>query len=539
MRVFNDGWELGTVTKRGWTVATGSATVKTERPHQDAAGAGGNAHLYINADEAGSLTIPILDMTEGWLRFAVRQDDPDYTWKVTLDDDGSVELLPIQVSLGPNNQVQLSAGFTGDVSTEVLADGTWHVITLHWLQLESGGVIEVFLGEDLDTAIGTISGVSTLRGEFTNLKLEGRGTSFDDLAVHTPSMSYTSGSGGAPVAGETLTGQESGATAIITAVDGDDETGRLYLRAITGVFAAGEPLATDGTFVASNDGGGLDDNSTAPSPLGYIALLRPTYLDLDATLPEDEVLPVDPRVVQDWAPLSFELSDGYTDPAPVIVNSAAFADLTWTEGDPGVWTVTWTNVASEKDGIQEMPQLQFLPEDLFASALEAGQIIQIAVEFGSATVPTGYGVGPCIGAGYGSSGAAGIGTLDGNGYAVSLEGGGAGNARGADVRETFDVIREEFDWPIDYEGSRVLFEICLRKDDESQDRTAFIRVGGYLADGTPFYSDGTAGSPDDISLGDLVLLYGLYSRYGTAPLGSYSMVMTNKYRLLEADAFPS
>lgn len=248
----------------------------------------------------------------------------------------------------------------------------------------------------------------------------------------------------------------------------------------------------------------------------------------------------DPRVVQDWAPLTFALSAGWNGSVPEIVNSSAFDTLSWTEGDPGRWTITWTDVSTVVDGYEEMPQLQFEPGDLFTSTLANGQTIEISIEIISASVPTGWGVGPAVGSIYGDTGQANIGsTTGGCVMAAALEGGGAGNARSIDMRFLSEVVRDEFDWPVDYTNVGLIFGSTSRMDDSSQSRTPVINLCAYYSDGSLLFADATTGSSADIDPADQFISVGLYSRYDAAPSGSYSMVLEMKYRLLDPVAFPS
>jgi hypothetical protein len=247
-------------------------------------------------------------------------------------------------------------------------------------------------------------------------------------------------------------------------------------------------------------------------------------------------------VVQDWRPLDIEDSQGWTlVGGPDVINDSNFTNLSWTQGVDGRWTITFDD-ASIVDGYEELPQLQFLPSAIFEAALANGQTIQIAVKLVSADVPTGYGVGPAVGAIYGTPGQASVGSLDGGCVmAVALEGGGAGNARSADCRSTSEVVREEFDWPTDYGDAGVIFEITSRQDEVGVDRTALAAFTAYLSGGSAFFADATAGSPYDIDPADLILMFGFYSRFDTTPAGGgpFEIIMEQpQYRLLDPEVFP-
>jgi len=258
------------------------------------------------------------------------------------------------------------------------------------------------------------------------------------------------------------------------------------------------------------------------------------------TYPPSVPAPVDPRVVQDWTLLDVADSQSYGGGTVNPLNASNFDDFTWAQdGTTGRWSIGFTDNADQVDGIRELPQLQWEPSALFTAALENGQSIQVAVKFVSASVPTAYGIGPCIFAGYGAAGAAGVGSLGGFGVTAALEGGIAGNARTIDTLTTLDVVREEFDWPTDYAGVGLIYEFGFRQDAVGNDRTPIISVAAYLADGTCFYRYATTGPASDVDPADFLLGFGFYSRFSTTPTGTYSIVMEQpQYRLLDAEAMP-
>tara|TARA_R110002126_G_scaffold70402_1_gene177183 strand:- start:945 stop:2222 length:1278 start_codon:yes stop_codon:yes gene_type:complete len=150
---------------------------------------------------------------------------------------------------------------------------TWAFLEMEVYSHVSNGRFKVWLdGVLIIDFTGNTGGSSSAR-----LGLTGSNQPcWDDVVVQDISMSYDTGVGGAPVAGETITDAVSGATAIITEVIGNATSGRLILEAWDDVdFADGNQVTSTGTFDAQVSApnatykSGLEPNSTYIGP-GYI-----------------------------------------------------------------------------------------------------------------------------------------------------------------------------------------------------------------------------------------------------------------------------
>jgi hypothetical protein len=108
--------------------------------------------------------------------------------------------------------------------------------------------------------------------------------SFDDYQLNSITMSYSGGSGTIPSVGDTITDDGTAATAIITAIEGDNVAGKFWLRNVlvggstewSGKQSEdpfGSTTVSSGGWSASIDG--LDMNSGLPGDIYFYEQIQP------------------------------------------------------------------------------------------------------------------------------------------------------------------------------------------------------------------------------------------------------------------------
>ena len=294
MRMLMRGFEVASLTDRGWTeTGAGGHSFDTMDPNLSPAGNGGLRAIILGSMvmetkiESPTLAEALVEHTG---HVALRRNGFS-TPKIELRS-GSTVIADIRVNTAMGQVEIYVNAVLQDTSTETLTTSTWYFLTWRYRMLDSGGLFEVFLADDLTTPVASFSGDTKPGAETTidNVTLSSSdGDYFDDFAINALTMRYDGGSGGVPVAGETVTGAASGATALIGSVEsGSDATsGRLFLYTLSATaFNDNEQITTGGTFDAFNDSpadetagagsiAGLEANSGLPSSLGYQRLQNP------------------------------------------------------------------------------------------------------------------------------------------------------------------------------------------------------------------------------------------------------------------------
>lgn len=289
MRELQYGAEIRSLAERGWTHGGMGESYDTSFQHKSVNGNGGQSALVLGSSGmSGTAESPdfLQSLVEGRYRFALEPSSMSGSAQFRLRNGG---VTVASVRINGSNQVEIYVNnVLQDTSTEVVTDGSYSVLNVHYRMLSASGLFEVFLDDDLTIAICSFSG-DTDPLAATNIEaiqLESEGDKWDDVCVQSVTMLYDGGTGGAPVVGETVTDGGTGATGIITAVSGDATSGRLWLRNITGTFADNGSLTTGGTFVAVNNApatttanpsstAGLESNSGIPTPFGFMRLESP------------------------------------------------------------------------------------------------------------------------------------------------------------------------------------------------------------------------------------------------------------------------
>ncbi len=284
MQELNYGAEFRTLTQRGWTFAgMGEAYVGGGQQHMVST-QGGRVALTLGTGTStfGTATSPTLPigLVESTTRFAVKVNASSDNWEVRLKS-GGVTIAHVSTDAMGRVEIYIDGNLHG-LSTEMLLDGTWYVLSVRYRMLNFG-LFEVFLGTDQSSSIASFVGDTRPGAELTidGLEMHGDSDSFDDVTMNSITLLYDGGSGSAPTAGELITGA-GGATAFVSAVVGDATSGQVYLRNVSGIFVDNEVLTGNMGLVAvvnsppgAADDQGLELNSGLPSPYGFMRLMVP------------------------------------------------------------------------------------------------------------------------------------------------------------------------------------------------------------------------------------------------------------------------
>lgn len=270
----------------GWTYFGGGSNIVTSFPRQDAAGNGGSYLWYCGFTRWRSPLWPVPTdhyFIKSGIRYVndVFADLWFYTQTTAFADIlliGSNDLNPIQVR-----------DSTGVLETSSFSPSpdTWYLMEAEVYHHPSAGYVKVWIdGVQIIDYSGAVAGAGTA----ARSQLLGLGY-FDDIAVNSLTLRYDGGTGGVPVAGNTLTAG-GGQTAIIQGYQGDATSGVLTIAVPSGAFADGDTLSDGGTFAAVVDAptaafvGGLEPNSgrmgnefivaVKPTGAGALTQLTPT-----------------------------------------------------------------------------------------------------------------------------------------------------------------------------------------------------------------------------------------------------------------------
>lgn len=309
MRILQFGAELP-LDVDGWTDESGMMSGyyrDTMTRRQASSGVGGAASLYGWGPGVARRAFG-RQLVEVWARYCVMLGSLGTPFVNLRFLQGATDVAELRVNASAQVELYVD-GVLVDTATEVLAASTWYVLTTRFRMTASGGLFECFLDHDLVNPIASFTGDCdpSLLGYLDGLELRIDSGWADDLAVHTPTLSFEAASGGSPV-GLTITGASSGAQAVVTAVEGVS-AGRVFLRSLAGTFVADEAVSGGGwsaTLV-----GGLEANSGAPSSHGYVVVLAPSgegaFTDCSPSMVGDNWANVD-----DWG------SAGSTDDASFV-----------------------------------------------------------------------------------------------------------------------------------------------------------------------------------------------------------------------------
>jgi len=271
----------------GWSRTQTGAQIITTYPRQDANGNGGTYHWRSNSGEWRSPLWPVAT-DHYFIKSGIRYESAfSDLWFYTYTSSFSDVLL-----IGSNNLglilVEDSSGVL-ETSSFTPSEDTWYLMEAEVYHHASAGYVKVWIdGVQIIDYSGAVAGAGTAqRSGF------GDGTSayFDDVGVNSLTLRYDGGTGGVPVAGNTLTAG-GGQTATIQGYEGDATSGVLTIAKPSGTFTNNDTLSDGGTFAAVVDAptaafvGGLEPNSgrmgnefivaVKPTGAGTLSGLTPT-----------------------------------------------------------------------------------------------------------------------------------------------------------------------------------------------------------------------------------------------------------------------
>ena len=280
----------------GWRVSHwtyGTSQVYSAVPRQDLAGNGGS-YYFTATGQTGyqanwrSPDWPVSTdhyFLKAGIRYNVAASDLRiYTLTSTFSYPGSFPTTPnistVTLYIGSVNAGVIVAGdSTGVLETSSFSPtpGVYHLFEAEVYHHPSAGFVKVWVDNvQIINYSGAVAGAGT--NACTNYW--GAEAIFDDVGVNSLTLRYDGGTGGVPVAGNTLTAG-GGQTAVIQGYEGDATSGVLTIAVPSGAFADGDTLSDGGTFAAVVNAptaaflDGLEPNS---GRMGneFIVTLKPT-----------------------------------------------------------------------------------------------------------------------------------------------------------------------------------------------------------------------------------------------------------------------
>lgn len=258
MREITVGWESGDIVAEGFT-GTGIGVINSvaANQHQDRAGAGGT---YCLSTGGGSIngarnryqqTQFLRNLVECWDRDMIRLNTQGGSagrqW-VHAFYSGADEVASVCIDSN-TRAVSLYLGTATNVANSannVIPLGAYCILDMRFRMLDAGGLFEAYIDGVLvvsfagDTRTTTATTFNTL-----GIASSWNGLFVDEVGRNSLTLLYTGGVG-VFLAGDTITGGTSGATAVVTSVE--TSAGRLVLRTWSGTaFQAGETITGSGS----------------------------------------------------------------------------------------------------------------------------------------------------------------------------------------------------------------------------------------------------------------------------------------------------
>jgi len=261
----------------GWSSSFGANLLFNATPRTDAAGNGGGYSISNNLNTAGGVGSPDLDpINEFWVHGGIdiagntgAGARPAFLWS------GSGGIAGRVIFKNASNVLEILRGSTSVATGVALPTGRYLTFLIHVYQANSGGRVRVWIDKTAaatpDLEFNGDTKESTYLAESFSIN-DFHLTDWDDIVINTMTVAYDTGVGGVAVAGETLTGATSGATAVVTSVkSGNATAGVLYLENWNGTdFQDNEQITTGGTFDADVNAptadyvSGMEPNSLEP-----------------------------------------------------------------------------------------------------------------------------------------------------------------------------------------------------------------------------------------------------------------------------------
>lgn len=264
-REFFGGWETGSFGAEGFTTNGGSIVESSADSHKDVNDNGGSFYY-----RGGTFTVPIYyqqndhvrNLNEAWDRFHVFFEPGSESWDTTQWIFAQEGTALFAVGIRPSDRaIQL---FRGDVATGTLLSTSigglvpqnrWVNIEIHYYCHATNGFCRVYVDDDgtyvtpAASYTGDTSAIAPIGFNSCGIRA-GRDVRIDEYARNSISLLYDTGTGTAPVAGQTITGGTSGATAVITLVEGNATSGRLILEQWNGTEFVNNEVLTSATLTA-------------------------------------------------------------------------------------------------------------------------------------------------------------------------------------------------------------------------------------------------------------------------------------------------
>jgi hypothetical protein len=285
--VFGTGGEDNDTASDGIASSTGGSYASSSpAPHQNA-GNGSQLYRNLTASNAADSFLGTTDLREFIIATAV------YTTAISEQEWRARE------SAGPSTQVSLNIiSGTGVLSAKrgattigssaggsvPIDQWNWHH---SWIYIDnSAGFVRHRIGAYsnlvLDTGALDTQAHATINYANQMQMAHPAGAAgtckYDEFLLFARSLYWSSGSGTLPVAGDTITGSSSGATAIVTHAFSDSTDGAFFVRTVAGAFIAGETITSSGwSGAAGNTLSNTEADLWVPEVYGFN---RPLSSDL-------------------------------------------------------------------------------------------------------------------------------------------------------------------------------------------------------------------------------------------------------------------
>jgi len=301
--ILREGFEAGDPISSGWFTSSGNPMFNVVNtysgPIVGRTDFNGNGGVYFAAESGFAQGAKLFkrDAEEFFIRFAWVTPNLSFNNSSVSFYDTGAGIKHVNMEINGSSQWRIRRGTTSlGISTAggMTVDQEWYAWSVHIRIHDSAGFYRVYKNHDYstphfdftgDTRNGASSIVDSIDLYFDN---QGE-TACDDISINDITMTYSGGVGTIPIIGDTITGQASGSTAIITSVlaGSTAAAGTFQLRTVQNSLAsdwngliANDPFQVE----AVNDSAssnlwsasitGLDKNSGFPND-GYIIGLVP------------------------------------------------------------------------------------------------------------------------------------------------------------------------------------------------------------------------------------------------------------------------